>query len=260
MTRYRQQCLVAWQAVESNPETFNELCSALGVPREWAWGDVYGLEPDLLALVPQPVAAVMLLWPSGSETILALKAAQRDVRSKLSAEGGRDPNENVFYMRQRVRNACVTVAAAHAVANCGSSFQLLSGSVKHSFLDQCNSAVTTPSKRGRIFAESDALKALHDACVASEHNQTSSPEAGSNITEHFCAFVRVADSLVKLDGSLEAAPIWHGPTSEESFLGDVAAVVRTNYMDNAPGSNSWSIMALAKGTMNNEKKAFVECI
>lgn len=36
---------------------------SLGVPSDWQIVDVYGLEPDLLATVPQPVLAVMLLFP-----------------------------------------------------------------------------------------------------------------------------------------------------------------------------------------------------
>ena len=44
-------------------QVMNLFLRKLGVPDVWSVQDVWGLEPDLLAMLPTPVLGVMLLFP-----------------------------------------------------------------------------------------------------------------------------------------------------------------------------------------------------
>ena len=52
-----------WLPIESNPDVLNSFLKKLGVPSSWEINDVYGLDPELLLMLPQPVLALMLLFP-----------------------------------------------------------------------------------------------------------------------------------------------------------------------------------------------------
>ena len=53
-----------WLPIESNPEVMNKFLHNCGLPKEqWAVADVFGLDEPLLAMLPQPVLSLMLLFP-----------------------------------------------------------------------------------------------------------------------------------------------------------------------------------------------------
>ena len=53
-----------WLPIESNPEVMNKFLHNCGLPADkWAISDVYGLDEALLAMLPQPVLSLMLLFP-----------------------------------------------------------------------------------------------------------------------------------------------------------------------------------------------------
>ena len=41
---------IGWLPLESNPEVLNPFLWKLGVPGEWGFCDVFGLDPELLAM------------------------------------------------------------------------------------------------------------------------------------------------------------------------------------------------------------------
>lgn len=43
-----------WPPLESNPEIFTTYLRQIGLPSDWGICEVYGLDDDLLAFVPQP--------------------------------------------------------------------------------------------------------------------------------------------------------------------------------------------------------------
>lgn len=45
----------------------------------WSFVDVYGLDPDLLAMVPQPVLALIMLFPITPATEAAKQQGMQDV-------------------------------------------------------------------------------------------------------------------------------------------------------------------------------------
>lgn len=53
----------SWRALEANPEVITKYAEALGGPQNLSFCDVMSLEDWALELVPQPVHALLLVYP-----------------------------------------------------------------------------------------------------------------------------------------------------------------------------------------------------
>lgn len=100
--------------LESNPEVFTELIHALGVSPSLSYQDVYSLDdPDLLAFIPRPVYALVLVFPCGDE--YEEKVAREEAGMALYDEAGAD--EKVVFWKQTIHNACGLYALLHGICN-----------------------------------------------------------------------------------------------------------------------------------------------
>ncbi|CAL1385262.1 unnamed protein product [Linum trigynum] len=218
-----------WLPLEANPDVMNQFLWGLGLPENEAeCVDVYGLDEELLAMVPQPVLAVIFLYPL---------TAQNE-QERLQQEGVvKEPNGNVYFMKQTVGNACGTIGLLHAVGNIKSKLHLSEGS----FLDRFfkSTANMDPLERAKFLENDREMETAHS--VAATGGET---EASDNVDTHFICFACVDGELYELDGR-KAGPVLHGSSSPESLLQDAAKVIKGMIQKN-PDSLNFNVIAVSK--------------
>ncbi|XP_046390864.1 ubiquitin carboxyl-terminal hydrolase isozyme L3 isoform X2 [Ischnura elegans] len=223
---------MSWLPLESNPDVMNKYLQSLGVPENWQIVDVYGLDPDILSAVPQPVIAVLLLFPTSDK----YEEHKNKQEEELKKAGDAMP-ENVYYLKQVVSNACGTIALIHSVANNTDKIDLKDGDLKK-FLHETLSL--NPEERGAKLLDSAGIINTHKE-VAQE-GQTEAPDCNDPVNYHFVAFVNKDGQLFELDGR-KSCPINHGKTSDATLLQDAAKVCR-EFMERDPEELHFTVVAL----------------
>lgn len=223
---------MSWLPLESNPDVMNKYLQSLGVPATWQIVDVYGLEPELLSTVPQPVIAVLLLFPTSDK--YEEHKAQQEEELKNS---GNEVSDKVYYLKQVVSNACGTIALIHSVANNTDKIDLKDGDLKQFLQD---SLEMSPEERGKKLLEAEGIINTHKE-VAQE-GQTEAPDCNEPVNYHFVAFVNKEGILYELDGR-KSFPVNHGKTSAETLLQDAAKVCH-GFMERDPEELHFTVVAL----------------
>lgn len=218
-----------WFPLEANPEVMNRYIKTLGVDGGVSFNDVFGLDDELLAMVPQPVLAVLLLYPITAENDGAVNALHEQAPAA-------DPA--AFFMKQTVDNACGTVGIVHAVANNIGSVNVREGSILQRFIASTKTA--SPAERAATFESDPELDQAQG--VAANEGQTTNQDINAKINLHFICQAVVNGALYEFDGRKEK-PLNLGTCTPEQLL-KRAAVRAQEYMALNPGESNFSVIAL----------------
>ncbi|XP_039046717.1 ubiquitin carboxyl-terminal hydrolase 3-like isoform X1 [Hibiscus syriacus] len=198
-----------WLPLEANPVVMNQFLWGLGLPVDEAeCCDVYGLDDELLAMVPQPVLAVLFLFPITSQT--EEERLQQD-------KGKRDVSSKVYFMK-KLWEMHVEPLGFFTV-------------LEMSLLKSCF--------RAAFLEKDDEMEVAHT--IAATAGET---EASDNVNTHFICFTCVDGELYELDGR-KSGPISHGASSPSSILQDAAKVIKGMIQKN-PESLNFNVIALHK--------------
>ncbi|KAF9457206.1 hypothetical protein BDZ94DRAFT_1228329 [Collybia nuda] len=221
-----------WIPLENNPDVLNAWAAKAGLVLSSAqFGDVYGLDPELLALVPQPVKAVILLFPISD----AIEAKRKEEDAKFLVEQQPLLDPTVLWIKQTIPNACGTIGLLHALAN--SDVTIMPGSPLSQFVDQCKNR--SPEECAKHL-ETTPLFANNHAEAAYSGQTVVPNDLRTNL--HFTCFVAAPSvrgpngpggyRVVELDGR-RIGPIDRGECID--LLSDAAKVVKNLYLAKSSG-------------------------
>lgn len=233
----------SWLPLESSPEVLNPFVHRLGLPEGWNFCDVFGLDEELLMMVPQPCVALCLLYPSDG-----ISAARRaDQRAKAGQQPPLPPDFFFTMQPDGIGNACGTIACIHAMAN---GVKELSDGPLKKFMDATTGL--DAAQRGHELAKAKDLQELSDQTAAAGTTEGAGTDDAQG--QHFISFVKFGDLLYECDGrnfdkaaeNPVAQPFCWGATSDKTFLSDAAKIIREDVMARKPDSVSFNITALCR--------------
>lgn len=205
--------------LENNPQVMNHLAYALGLKPSLAFHDVYSLtEPELLAFIPRPVLALLVIIPLTPTWDEARTAEDKD---KTEYEGtGED--EPTIWFKQTIGDACGSIGLVHCLLNGEASKHIETGST----LDQIR-IDALPKKmldRAKVLEDSEAFEKAHAEAAAMGDTRPPTLEVHEHLGQHFVAFVKGKDGhLWELEGSRKG-PLDRGVLKDDEDVLSAAAV------------------------------------
>ncbi|MFH4981307.1 hypothetical protein AB6A40_008016 [Gnathostoma spinigerum] len=223
---------IRWLPLESNPETINSFLRKMGVEKGVECVDVLGFDDDLLAMLPRPHYALILCFPDYKK----VHEIMHSVYGQLEKKGVGVPPD-VFFMKQKISNACGTFALLHSLVNNKTRINLGDGSLKK-WMDKA--VELDVNDRSDSLANDSELANAHEDCARSGDTEA---EPAEDVEHHFICYVIVNGTLYEIDSS-QNFPRDCGKSTEETFMKDAGKVCRElmSKMDNI----SFSALALVR--------------
>ncbi|KAK5107616.1 hypothetical protein LTR62_000951 [Meristemomyces frigidus] len=195
--------------LENNPELMTTLLHTLGLSSSLHFHDVYSIsDPDLLAFVPRPAYALLLVFP-----VSQAYQTHRNEEDKGKQEyEGHGEEEDVVWYKQTIGNACGLIGLLHAVSNGTARNRITAGSDLDTFVK--TAVVLKPADRAILVEETPALAKAH--ADAASKGDTPAPQATDLIDLHYVCFVKDAKRghLWEMDG-MRKGPLDRGSLEEE---------------------------------------------
>ncbi|KAI1915707.1 hypothetical protein LOZ58_006283 [Ophidiomyces ophidiicola] len=206
----------AFVPLENNPEVMTHLVHQLGLSPSFGFSDVYSIDDqDLLAFVPRPSHALLLVFPV-SHTYESARISEDASKPEYTGSG---PDEPVTWFKQTIRNACGLIGLLHSVSNGKPRKNVSQGSDLEKLLRDAEPL--DPIKRADLLYESSALESAH--ADAAKRGDTVPPEAEASIDLHFVCFVKGKDgNLWELDGRRKGPLVRAELDAEEDMLSQKA--------------------------------------
>eukprot|EP00271_Cylindrocystis_brebissonii_P008816 TRINITY_DN23315_c0_g1_i1.p1 TRINITY_DN23315_c0_g1~~TRINITY_DN23315_c0_g1_i1.p1 ORF type:complete len:240 (+),score=64.20 TRINITY_DN23315_c0_g1_i1:166-885(+) len=226
--------------LEANPEVILKFVRRLGFPETAGFFDVFGMDEDLLAIVPQPVLALLLVYPITP----AVEAAQAAEAERITKEG-QTVSPEVWFTRQTIGNMCGTIGLLHCIGN---NLQQLGLDQREgeSYFERWfrSTASLSPAERAKLMEDDVELERAHSS--AASEGDTAPPPPTDPVDLHFVAFVVVQGHLYELDGC-KPFPVCHGAVQSHELLQASVKVIR-EFMDRNPESLQFNLIAMSAAT------------
>ncbi|PWY98507.1 cysteine proteinase [Testicularia cyperi] len=225
-----------WVPLESNPELFSEWSSAMGLDTSrFAFHDIFGLDEELLMMVPQPVQAVLLLFPITEAVQKMRNEEDEDVEEATEAEA----EGEVMWFKQTIGNACGTIGLLHALANTEATKAVSKDSPLDSLLSKARPLA--PIQRADLLTKSKELESVHSQTASG--GQSAAPEDLDNVILHFVCFIRDRDgNLVELDGGRKG-PLKRGSVpTQDQLLPKAVEFIKQKYVSRTLGNSADSVL------------------